>query len=274
MSTMDLPLVCSDLDRTLIYSKSALELTMPDEEAPRLLCVEMYRQQPLAYVTERAGLRLAQLNETGRLVPTTTRTAAQFNRIHLPGPVPALTIVSNGGVLLRDGTPDLEFAAAVTQRLAAGGVPFEQWCAESASLLSPEKYPFVLRSYTVPDLFHYHIVDRNTVPDEWLASVNEFALERGWTVSLQGRKLYLVPAALTKSAAAVLVRDMVGASELLSAGDSLLDAPLLEVANRGIRPAHGELHECGVNLDHIAVTSTSGVAAGEEIVDWMLNQLS
>ena len=35
--------VCVDLDRTVIYSAAALDLPMPDAEAPRLLCVEVYR---------------------------------------------------------------------------------------------------------------------------------------------------------------------------------------------------------------------------------------
>jgi len=31
-------IVCTDLDRTLIYSAAALDLRVPDAEAPRLLC--------------------------------------------------------------------------------------------------------------------------------------------------------------------------------------------------------------------------------------------
>ena len=44
-------LVVSDLDRTLIYSAAALGLTGPDEQAPRLLCVEVYAVRPLSFVT-------------------------------------------------------------------------------------------------------------------------------------------------------------------------------------------------------------------------------
>lgn len=40
-------LVASDLDRTLIYSAPALDLTGPDAQAPRLLCVEVYESRPL-----------------------------------------------------------------------------------------------------------------------------------------------------------------------------------------------------------------------------------
>jgi hypothetical protein len=43
--------VCLDLDRTVIYSAAALDLRMPDDQAPRLLCVEVYRGVPLSFLT-------------------------------------------------------------------------------------------------------------------------------------------------------------------------------------------------------------------------------
>ena len=77
-------LVASDLDRTLIYSAAALALPLPDERAPRLLCVEVYESQPLSYMTETAAALLAELGELGDeavFVPTTTRTRQQYRRI-------------------------------------------------------------------------------------------------------------------------------------------------------------------------------------------------
>lgn len=63
-------LVASDLDRTLIYSAAALDLAMPDAEAPRLLCVEVYERKPLSYMTETAAGLLATLADTATFVPT------------------------------------------------------------------------------------------------------------------------------------------------------------------------------------------------------------
>lgn len=45
-TTSPATLVASDLDRTLIYSAASLDLSMPDAEAPRLLCVEVYGHKP------------------------------------------------------------------------------------------------------------------------------------------------------------------------------------------------------------------------------------
>jgi hypothetical protein len=88
-------------------------------------------------------------------------------------------------------------------------------------------------------------------------------------VSLQGRKIYLVPAALTKSAAVAEVARRVGAGIVLAAGDSLLDRDLLSFADAAIRPGHGELAELGWSEPHVETLPETGLAAGEAIVDWL-----
>ncbi|MBC8092872.1 MAG: HAD family hydrolase, partial [Pseudonocardia sp.] len=50
------------------------------------------------------------------------------------------------------------------------------------------------------------------------------------------------------------------------AGDSLLDADLLDAADHAVRPAHGELHDTGWTRDGLTVTAASGVAAGAELL--------
>ena len=88
-------------------------------------------------------------------------------------------------------------------------------------------------------------------------------------MSLQGRKVYAVPEPLTKSAAAREVLRRCGGGMLLAAGDSLLDADLLEAADAAIRPAHGELADTGWIRPHVAVTAARGGWAGAEILTWL-----
>lgn len=109
--TNPVALVASDLDRTLIYSTGALQLAMPDADAPRLLCVEVYGNKPLSYVTETAAGLLEELGRTTVFVPTTTRTREQYHRISLPGPAPAYAVVANGGHILVDGESDPDWHA-------------------------------------------------------------------------------------------------------------------------------------------------------------------
>jgi hypothetical protein len=65
------------------------------------------------------------------------------------------------------------------------------------------------------------------------------------------------------------VLDRCGGTQLLAAGDSLLDADLLDAAHLAIRPAHGELAAAGFARPHLAVTVATGVAAGAELLAWL-----
>jgi len=256
-------LVASDLDRTLIYSSAALALTMPDARAPRLLCVEVHESKPLSFMTETAAALLTELGDLAVFVPTTTRTRKQYQRINLPGPAPAYAICANGGHLLVDGVSDPDWHASVTARLATECAPL----AEVREYLEATADPAWVRKHRVAeDLFAYLVVERELLPEEWVKELAVWAESRGWTVSLQGRKIYAVPKPLTKSAAVREVARRTGAPLTLAAGDSLLDADLLLAADRGWRPGHGELAESDWTAPAITALPERGVTAGERIL--------
>lgn len=265
MTTPRTTLVASDLDRTLIYSAAALDLPMPDSEAPRLLCVEVYDAKPLSYLTETAAALLAELAARTVFVPTTTRTREQYRRIHLPGPAPRYAICANGGHLLVDGESDRDWHTAVQRRLAADSAPLAEVRDHLRRAADPR---WLLKERVAEDLFAYLVVDRAQLPDTWVKELSDWAEPRGWTVSLQGRKVYAVPRPLTKSAAVAEIARRTGADETLAAGDSLLDADLLLAADHGWRPGHGELADSGWSAPHITALSQRGVMAGE----WVLRE--
>ncbi len=257
-------IICLDLDRTVIYSAAALALDMPDADAPRLLCVELYRSAPLSFMTEGAAALLEELQSVATVVPTTTRTPEQLARVHLPGPPTRYAIASNGGHLLVDAVPDAAWSATVRSRLVECASP-----ADVEARMRKRGGEFVLNQRVASDLFVYAVVDRAALPDGWVDELAAWCDPRGWTVSLQGRKVYGVPRPLTKSAAAAEVRERCGGGPVLAAGDSLLDADLLSFADAAIRPNHGELADSGFTLDHLAVTTATGVRAGEELLGWL-----
>ncbi|NHC43686.1 HAD family hydrolase [Motilibacter aurantiacus] len=257
-----------DLDRTLIFSARALGLRVPDAEAPSMLVAEVYHGEPLSFLTAEAGRLLQELAAAAVLVPTTTRTRDQYARVRLPGPQPHYAVCANGGHLLVDGRPDEDWRRQVDAALAAACAPLET-ITEHLRKVSDPRWTRKLR--IAEDLFCYAVVQRDEMPVGLVSELTMWAETQGWTVSLQGRKLYLVPRPLTKSAAIVEVVQRVGAGRVLAAGDSLLDAELLELADAGVRPAHGELHDQGWNAPHVGVTRSSGVMAGEEITRWLLD---
>ena len=256
-------LVASDLDRTLIYSAASLQLTMPDEQAPRLLCVEVYGRAPLCYMTETAAALLDELARTTVFVPTTTRTREQYERVHLPGPAPEYAICANGGHILVDGVSDPDWQDHVVRRIAGECASLAEVRAHLQAVGDPA---WLLKERVAEDLFAYLVVDRAALPEGWVKKLSAWADPRGWTVSLQGRKIYAVPKPLTKSAALRELARRTGAELTLAAGDSLLDADLLLAADRGWRPGHGELADTAFTAPAVTALPERGVLAGERIL--------
>ena len=252
-----------DLDRTLIYSRGAIASYGYDGEPP--VAVERYRDADASFVTPAAAAGLAALAADTVLVPATTRTPEQYARVTLPGGPFRWAVACNGGVLLEDGRPDAAWSAPWPPRSPPCTPPGEVR-AHARAVCDPA-FTRTLRG--VDELFVYAVLERDLLPDGFVEDERRWAGERGWQVSLQGRKLYWVPDPLTKSAAVAEVARRAGTDVLLAAGDSLLDADLLEAADAGIAARHGELVASGWQAPHVAVTAAEGIAAGEEIVTWL-----
>jgi hypothetical protein len=264
-------LVACDLDRTLIYSSRAFWLETADADAPAIVVSEVYQGVPISYMTLAAEQLLLGLAATATFVPVTTRTAAQYSRVRLPGPVPRFAITTNGGTILTEGKPDVDWSRSLQSRLSTDAAPL----AEVRALLEdPAAADWILRVHTAEDLFTYAIIDREAMPATWIAALHEQCLALGWTVSVQGRKLYCVPAAVNKSAAVAEVRHRLGAPTVLAAGDSLLDQRMLEEAHFAYRPAHGELHEADFQSTNLTVTGARGILAGEELLRSITSRVS
>ncbi|MDI2129210.1 HAD family hydrolase [Yinghuangia seranimata] len=260
-----------DLDRTLVYSRAAARLGLAEgERTPALECVEVHDGKSISFMTGHAVGLIAELGRRALLVPTTTRTRKQYRRIHLPGPAPAYAICANGGHLLVDGVTDEDWHAGVRKRLDEESAPLAEVVAHLEDVTDPE---WTRKLRVAEDLFTYLVLERDRVPAGLVEELTGWAGERGYGVSLQGRKLYFVPEALTKGSAVDEVRRRSGADTVLAAGDSLLDIELLKAADAGIRPGHGELADTDWRAPHVVAIDEVGVRAGETILEWLLGQL-
>jgi hypothetical protein len=257
----------ADLDRTLIYSRGALEAHGDTKRA--LVPVERHEHKDASWMTATAARSFAELAGRMLLVPATTRTPEQWERVRLPGPPPQYVIAANGGVLLVDGQLDHSWDAVVAAELREVAPLHEIW--EHASSVCRPEWTVKLRN--ARGMFCYAVLHRKRMPAGFVAESAGWAEQRGWQLSLQGRKLYWVPRSLRKSAAVAEVARRTGAQRVVAAGDSLLDADLLEHSDRGIVARHGELVASGWRAPHVTVTGRAGVLAGEEIVDFFAGEL-
>jgi len=253
-------LIATDLDRTLIYSRMAAGALPPDDLVP----VEHLDGRAISFMTEPGLALLSRLVTEHVVVPVTTRTPEQLARVQVPGSPSRYAVAANGGVLLVDGVQDPDWAEQV--RAAVGEVASLQ---EAYAVLSRACDPAWAKPPRIAaDLFCYGVVERAVLPASELTRLEEWAAPAGWVVSLQGRKLYVVPRPLTKSAAVREVARRAGTTTTLAAGDSLLDIDLLAAADRGVRPGHGEIAECGWQAPWVDVIPTTGIQAGVEILAW------
>ncbi len=260
-------LIATDLDRTLIYSRAASQLA--DTSAVPLTCVEIYEGQPISFMAEKAVNLIRDLEPKALVVPVSTRTTSQLMRVRIPYLNDRFAVAANGGVLLVDGHPDEGWSCRVRARLSAGACLDEVW--KHANEVFLPAWTSSLR--IAEDLFCYMVVDRDRLPIEFVSEITDWAAERGWTTSLQGRKFYLVPTSLTKSAAIAEIAHRTKASLVLAAGDSLLDIDLLASADLGIHPNHGEIAALGWTAPHVSRTRASGIQAGEEICQWFTDKV-
>jgi phosphoserine phosphatase len=260
-------LCATDLDRTLIYSRGALEAHGDTKRS--LMPVERHENKDASWMTATAASGYSRLVERAHVVPVTTRTPEQWQRVRLPAPPPRYAVTANGGVLLVDGRVDHSWDAIVAAELREVAPLREIW--EHVSLVCRPEWTVKLRN--ARGLFCYAVLHRKRVPPGFVAEAAGWAGRRGWQVSQQGRKLYWVPRSLRKSAAVAEVARRTEAGVVVAAGDSLLDIDLLEHADRGIVARHGELAASGWTAPHVTITGRTGVLAGEEIVDWFAAQV-
>ena len=270
-------LVTLDMDRTLIYSANAITQGAPDASRAEALlaaarCVEIYQGKPQSYMSESAIGSLLELDRIAQVVPTTTRTIEQYRRIELPLGTPEFAITSNGGNILVDGEPDEAWSTHVAGLLGSLGAGIDE---VYRRLDSDARDTPWLRTLRIADgLFCYVVVELDLLPPDVVPTWARWAAEVGWNVSRQGRKVYVMPNPITKHIAVEEVRRRMSVwpRVSLAAGDGVLDQPMLVGSDAAIRPRHGELEELDWQHPDVVVTTGSGLAASEEMLEWLIER--
>ena len=258
----------SDLDRTLIYSRSAIGVP---EDSPGLVPAEIINGTTVSYISERALSQLVSLAGNIVFMPVTTRTVEQYKRINLfqETVIPEYAITSNGGNILIKGEVDIAWRAAVGERVELQSAEADRIRAIVRLALREE---WILSERYCDGLFFTFVVQRDLLPPDVVSRLSEELNQLGWRVSLQGRKLYAVPEAVSKSAAIEHVRRTVRNEPMVASGDSLLDKCLLDAADYAIAPCHGEIyveHQQGEGEGRYLFTTCAGVFASDEILDYV-----
>lgn len=209
--------------------------------------------------------------------PVTTRTVEQYQRIALFQEFikPKYAVTSNGGNILIHGVPDSDWNRHVRRLIQHESLPLND-ILEQFNQITRESW--FVSGRIADDLFYYCIVKRELLPEQDILFLGRWAKKSGWHLSIQGRKVYLVPEMVSKGKALQYIREREQVTRIVAAGDSLLDLDMLLYADYALVPPHGEIYRSvceglltGLKLNF---TVTAGIHSSEEILERAADYLS
>ncbi|MFL6558755.1 MAG: hypothetical protein ACJ8MO_21885, partial [Bacillus sp. (in: firmicutes)] len=223
----------------------------------------------VAYMTKLSYFALKELASTSLFIPVTTRTTEQFNRFLIfKEDIPLkYAITSNGANIIYQGKLMEDWSTHMMNRLTEESVTQ----AELLRKLKKEGFQFDGQIKQAENLFFYFILN-SLPPASDRKAINDVAVSYGWRISLQGRKLYFIPRAISKGDALDFICKREGMEVIAGAGDSILDWDFLKNCHYRFVPAHGELARVSATSNY-SLTENHGVGAGEEILQEFLKLL-
>ncbi|WP_449622920.1 HAD family hydrolase [Robertmurraya sp. Marseille-Q9965] len=256
----------SDLDRTLIYSKRALAEYPIDDEL-ELISVERNLDRDLSFMTNKSLEYLRELSSKLLFVPVTTRSIHQFQRVSFSGISHKYAVTSNGANIYYHGQLLTEWNRNVIDEVKESSIPMVEVIA-----LLKERFNIKENLRIMDDLFVYYFC-KEKVPRAFLQELTVFLVEKGWRVSFQGRKLYVVPAAVSKGKAVKFIQEREDGEPLIGAGDSLLDDEFLKLCDSSFILGHGELAALHPRTKNYQVIQQFGVQGGEVLLKTILDMV-
>lgn len=228
----------TDMDRTVIYSKKFL-----DEYKPKCKyeVAEKKEDREISYISTEVKEKLKKLNKqlNLKIVPVTTRSLEEFNRIDL-GFKTKYVIVSNGGVILENGKPMSEWEEYINKNIALNELML-------ASMDLEDLESTIRDTKIIDGKYLFNKVENTEVFDVEV----EILKERYTSLEFvrQRNKVYAIPKAFSKAIALRWLQNKLKADTLVVSGDSELDLPMLAIANYAVIPKHGSLYKDGYVLN-------------------------
>lgn len=214
-------LFACDLDNTLLYSYK--------HRKAEDVCVEMVCGKEQGFMTPRAAELLRAVKALADIVPVTTRSIEQYHRICWPpGCTPEYAVVANGAVLLKNGEVEGAWRKASEPFIA----PYMK---ELQSLLpefsNEERF---LRRRIVNDAYLFVCCGSGAGPADF---VHTYKRRSDLNIVSTGKKVYFFPPGINKGNALRRLKELMHPSVTIAAGDSIIDAPMLNEADLAIIPS-------------------------------------
>lgn len=210
-----------DLDNTIIYSYK-------HDIGVDKINVEMNEGREISFVTARTMDLLKCLNKKVLIVPTTTRTQEQYERIDLKIGNIVYALVCNGGILLENGIRN------------------EEWLKKSKTLIEScagelKKACYILenigyRYFEIRYIEELFVFTKCHEPENVVMELKKKLDTALVDVFNNGDKVYVVPYNLNKGIAISRFKKYIKADRIIASGDSEFDIPMVKKADIGIVP--------------------------------------
>lgn len=227
-------------------------------------------------MTDKSIALLQHINEKIMFIPTTTRSLDQYKRIALfqEQIKPEYSIIANGGIILKNNTIDRDWEKIINSNLSNIPMPQEMMKLCGFFLEGDE-----INSYRCCDgLFIYALLKSDKIDNEQFSVVDKVCRENNYSVTKNSRKIYIIPQFINKLEAVKYIMALTGEKNLISAGDSLLDLPMLKNSSYGIIPLHGELFRLYNKdlslINNIHFTKIAGILSSDEFLEDILDMIS
>lgn len=212
---------CTDLDNTIIYSYK-------HDIGEHKRNVEIYQDREISFITNRTFELLSAVKREMLIIPTSTRTKEQYDRIDLGVGEFEYALVCNGGLLIKNGKVDIDWYNE-SLKLVEDSVDAIN---SSLALLDKDaRRKFELRF--IERLFVFTKCDS---PEEVVEDLKHQLDCSKVSVFNNGEKVYVVPINLSKGMALKRLRKMLNIEYIIAAGDSEFDISMVNEADYGIVP--------------------------------------
>ena len=226
-------ILCTDIDNTIIYSYK-------HDIGNEKMNVELYKEREISFISNHTFELLKKVKEEFLIIPTSTRTIEQYERINLKIGTFKYALVCNGSVLLVDGKKDKDWYEE-SLRLAK---PSNLEVKKALEYLENDKRrTFELRY--IEDLFVFtKCYKSETVVNELRKHLDKSLVN----VFNNKEKVYVLPTLLSKGKAIERLKKYLKVEFIIAAGDSEFDISMVEAADVGLVP-YGFKSEFNIKSD-------------------------
>ena len=246
----------TDLDRTLIYSKRFIQGAQSSA-----VLVESDGEKEIAFMTTGGLSLLRELASVMLIIPVTTRNYGECQRIGILRELGLrYLIINNGAEIFCDGKRDEEYCDMIKLEIENLEYGFDKALQIFFDAFGRQDVKLCRIS---DDFLWLVVMNSEDFDHSLLLEIADSLKNGGWTVAATGKKIYLIPCAISKWRAVRYLSKKIDCGPLVCAGDSMMDKEMVENADVGIVPFGSELYDI---MPGAVKTSCPGIMAGEEIL--------